>query len=552
MISSKDLMDRAGISRATLNNYIALGLLSKPELRSSDPSGARVLGYFPDDAVQRVQQVRELKAAGWSMAQIAASLAAPAAVSVQAEPPRLMHSPGTLPSSSAPSCAPPVMRAALPPPVAPARSLPPSSFTPPPGREPAANDGTLTLTLDDVRQPAYMVNHSLELTWFNDAARTELLGGFERLPAGHAERNVLPMIASLDDHAGGMRRDELLRAHVQLARTRLSRADLLAVLVGQSPELRQRVAELYDECPGAPEPLRDLPAAAAIPFERVRPDGTVARCQLVTSSFREGTLIICTDDDGLDETLLQFLARRDLMIRQLLRKRLPVFTPLAVLVADLQGSTRICSELPPEEYFELINDMRTAMDPIFRAHGATHGKHVGDGMLYFFFPQPDSHYVFNALRCAHEMREEMRRLSQRWALRKGWFNELLLNMAVHEGTEWLGTFQTATAVEFAVLGDTINQAARLGEFARHGTVWATKSLIGKLSADERARVQYGVSRRHPDGREVFVERTFAQIGTLATDSTNAKVGDVAQMAVAEVRMVQGSSGVPGGAGGLMP
>ncbi|MFM8610083.1 MAG: adenylate/guanylate cyclase domain-containing protein, partial [Burkholderiaceae bacterium] len=432
------------------------------------------------------------------------------------------------------------------------RSLPPSSFAPPPGREPAANDGTLTLTLDDVRQPAYMVNHSLELTWFNDAARTELLGGFERLPAGHAERNVLPMIASLDDHAGGMRRDELLRAHVQLARTRLSRADLLAVLVGQSPELRQRVAELYDECPGAPEPLRDLPAAAAIPFERVRPDGTVARCQLVTSSFREGTLIICTDDDGLDETLLQFLARRDLMIRQLLRKRLPVFTPLAVLVADLQGSTRICSELPPEEYFELINDMRTAMDPIFRAHGATHGKHVGDGMLYFFFPQPDSHCVFNALRCAHEMREEMRRLSQRWALRKGWFNELLLNMAVHEGTEWLGTFQTATAVEFAVLGDTINQAARLGEFARHGTVWATKSLIGKLSADERARVQYGVSRRHPDGREVFVERTIAQIGTLATDSTNAKVGDVAQMAVAEVRMVQGSSGVPGGAGGLMP
>lgn len=543
MISSKDLMERAGISRATLNNYIALGLLSKPELRSSDPagspdmSGARVLGYFPDDAVERLARIRELKASGWSMSQIAASMASAAAAPTLGAGGHV-----NLPATRSGSQAHAASGAAVPVPTVPAASPAVAIAR---GAVPAATgqalsgaDAPLQLTLDDVRQPAYMLNHSLELTWFNEAARSELLGNFERLPAGHAERNVLPMIAALPERAGAVRRDELLRAHVQLARARLSRADLLATLRGQSPELLQQVAQIYDECPGAPQPLRDLPAAAAIPFERVRADGSVSRCQLVTSSFREGTLIICVDDDGLDETLLQFLARRDLMIRQLLRKRLPVFTPLAVLVADLQGSTRICSELPPEEYFELINEMRTAMDPIFRAHGATHGKHVGDGMLYFFFPQPDSHYVFNALRCAHEIREEMRRLSQRWALRKGWFNELLLNMAVHEGTEWLGTFQTATSVEFAVLGDTINQAARLGEFARHGTVWATKSLIGKLSADERARVQFGVSRRHPDGREVFVERTFAQIGTLAAADAGGKLGDVAQMAVAEVRSVQ--------------
>ena len=545
MISSKDLMERAGISRATLNNYIALGLLSKPELRSSDPSGARVLGYFPDDAVARVERIRELKQSGWSIAQIAATMAV--------EPPPAARRLGPAPSAPALTSSVGAPMSVQPPqpgrpygePAAPASfprltdhgrhagAVPRSGFD-----APASGDAPLQLTLDDVRQPAYMINHAMELTWFNEPARQSLLGAFTRLPDSHAERNVLPMLANAAGSQGGAYVEELLRAHVQLARTRLSRADLLATLATQPSEFIQRIGAMYDECPGAPQPLADLPAAAAIPFERMEADGSVSRCQLVTSSFREGTLIICVEDDGLDETLLDFLARRDLMIRQLLRKRLPVFTPLAVLVADLQGSTRICSELPPEEYFELINEMWTAMDPIFRAHGATHGKHVGDGMLYFFFPQPDSHYVFNALRCANEMREEMRRLSQRWALRKGWFNELLLNIAVHEGSEWLGTFQTATAVEFAVLGDTINQAARLGEFARHGTVWATKSLIGKLSAEERGRVQFGVARHHPDGREVFVESTFAQIGTLAGQDVSGKVGDVAQMAVAEVRAVR--------------
>lgn len=543
MISSKDVLAKAGISRATLNNYIALGLLSKPSLRSSDPSGARVLGYFPDDTVARIEQIRALKVAGWSMTQIAATLGA------EAQTPAVSSATQSTMQSVMPSnvpCVPCVSHDLGVPIATPQRvnqtdvqktmGLPASEGEAWTARE--AAEAPLQLTLDEIRQPAFMINRALELTWFNEPARQLLLGGFTRLPDSHAERNVLPMLAKTAGAQGDACADELLRAHVQLARTRLSRTDLLATLATQPVEFVQRIAALYDECQGAPRPLADLPAASAIPFERIETDGTVVRCQLVASSFREGTLIICVDDDGLDETLLDFLARRDLMIRQLLRKRLPVFTPLAVLVADLQGSTRICSELPPEEYFELINEMWTVMDPILRSHGATHGKHAGDGMLYFFFPQPDSNYLFNALLCAHEMREEMRRLSQRWALRKGWFNELLLNMAVHEGSEWLGTFQTTTAVEFAVLGDTINQAARLGEFARHGTVWASKSLIGKLPAGERARVQFGVARQHPDGRQVFVESTFAQISSLVGHEQHGKLDDVAQMAVAEVRLVR--------------
>jgi adenylate cyclase len=183
-------------------------------------------------------------------------------------------------------------------------------------------------------------------------------------------------------------------------------------------------------------------------------------------------------------------------------------------VADLQSSVKICSELPPEEYFELINAIWTSLAPTFRKYRATYGKHVGDGMVYYFFPQPDSNYLANSLACALEIRQEIQHLSKAWQIRKQWFNELFLNTGVTEGQEWLGTFQTATSVEFVVLGDTINQAARVSDFARHGSVWVTKSLIGKLPAEERARITYGVRRRGPEGREVFVASSFSQVGTL--------------------------------------
>lgn len=157
-------------------------------------------------------------------------------------------------------------------------------------------------------------------------------------------------------------------------------------------------------------------------------------------------------------------------------------------------------------------------------------------MLYYFFPQPDSDYLMNALRCAQEMRLEMQRLSKAWQLRKNWLNDLYLNMGITEGQEWLGTFQSATSVEFVVLGDTINQAARISDFARFGSVWATKSLIGKVSAAERAKLRYGVTRKAPSGQNLFVASSFSQVSSLIEqDGGKAeKLKDIATLPITEI------------------
>jgi DNA-binding transcriptional MerR regulator len=71
MISSKALIDQTGISRATLNNYAQLGILPKPVDEGRD----RVLVFFPDDSLERVQAVQILKSQDYSMSQVAERLA---------------------------------------------------------------------------------------------------------------------------------------------------------------------------------------------------------------------------------------------------------------------------------------------------------------------------------------------------------------------------------------------------------------------------------------------------------------------------------------------
>ncbi|OGA23415.1 MAG: hypothetical protein A3I02_10910 [Betaproteobacteria bacterium RIFCSPLOWO2_02_FULL_67_26] len=380
--------------------------------------------------------------------------------------------------------------------------------------------------------PAYMVNYKSEVVWFNDLARQVMGGAFSQIAPRTEERSVFRLLLLAEDAATVANRDALLRLNIALAKERMELAAITQPLQPIATAKLQVLERLYGEtAPLAAGPIVEFPMR----LKEARGSRSEDYCAYA-AHFREGILVILMPLKDDANALLQLLSRRDMVIRNLLSKRLPTLTELAVLVADLQDSVKICSELPPEEYFELINQIWSGAGAVFRKYYGTHGKHVGDGMVYYFFPQPDCSYIVNAVVCAQELRTVMAKLSKAWQLRKKWTNELYLNTGLNEGQEWLGTFQTATTVEFAVLGETINHTARLSDFARYGAVWATKNFIGKIPAGDRSRIRFGIHRPGQEGQSIFVESTYSRVANLVDLSTgrHEKLKDIAGLSVTEI------------------
>jgi len=520
-ITSKELLTRANISRATLNNYIARGLLPKPEVMkpAAEDGAAKRLGYFPVSTLDKIVRIKRLKSAGKSFKDIELVMTANSPVE------------GSTPREE--------------------RSMSQSdSKTTAQGNENIADDvarprndnmqrefklldlgqGT-NLSIDQVEMPAYMVNNKVEVEWSNQSANERLFGPNKSLSEDISECSFFTLALNSPTVKKAADRLAIIGFHLAATKNRLPRSALYELGNTLEPKELDELLETY----AVVEPLER--GAVAHTTVNMAPLGEEpVYVGIYASFFREGIFFAHAPAEDASDTLIELLGRREIVIRELLRKRRPYFTPLSVLVADIQNSVKICAELPPEEYFELINQIWSAMEPMLRTYHATHGKHVGDGVLYYFFPQPDSNYVVNAIRCAQEMRQEMITIDNEWKRRKNWSNTLRLNIGLDEGQEWFGAYRTATHLEFTVLGDTINRAGRLSDFAQAGTIWATKNLIGQLGQKDRESINYGIHRESEGLSRVLIPETFSRISNLVDLDApeNHKLNDLGALPVTEI------------------
>ena len=160
-------------------------------------------------------------------------------------------------------------------------------------------------------------------------------------------------------------------------------------------------------------------------------------------------------------------------------------------------------------------------------------------MLHYFIKKPDSNYLMDAIHCALELREKTKVFSKEMKLKKGWFNDLFLNVGINEGQEFFGTIRSASNIEFTALGDSINYAGRLSDFARFGKIWTTKNVIIKLTEEELSSLCFGVSRKEAD-HERFVENSFLRVIDLMDSTRNEgnKFADIATLPITEIVGIQ--------------
>jgi adenylate cyclase len=147
---------------------------------------------------------------------------------------------------------------------------------------------------------------------------------------------------------------------------------------------------------------------------------------------------------------------------------------VSVLFADVRGFTTFAEKLPPDQVVQELNRLLREMVECTFEHEGTLDKFIGDAILVLFnapLDQPD--HVARAVRAAMDMQ---RRLG-------GMSGSLSVGIGLHVGRAVVGNIGTPQRMEYTAIGNTVNIASRLCDYAQGGSVIISQAVADRLSGE---------------------------------------------------------------------
>ena len=153
---------------------------------------------------------------------------------------------------------------------------------------------------------------------------------------------------------------------------------------------------------------------------------------------------------------------------------------VTILFSDIRGFTSFSEQRRPEQIVGVLNDYFEEMVEIIFKNEGTLDKFVGDEIMALFgAPVGHADDPFRALTTAIEMQRSLVQLNERW--RDAGIPEFAVGIGINSGEVTAGFIGSSKALEYTVIGDVVNTAARFCSNAAPGEI-----LIG---AATHARVQ---------------------------------------------------------------
>lgn len=132
----------------------------------------------------------------------------------------------------------------------------------------------------------------------------------------------------------------------------------------------------------------------------------------------------------------------------------------AVLICDIRSFTPLAMRSEPNALMRLLADYQSRMVAVIQRHGGTVDKFLGDGILATFGAAlPTGTYAADALTAV----AEMRRVAADWRAERAAAGQppLDIGFAVAAGPVLFGAVGGTDRLEFTVIGDAVNLAAKL-------------------------------------------------------------------------------------------
>lgn len=151
----------------------------------------------------------------------------------------------------------------------------------------------------------------------------------------------------------------------------------------------------------------------------------------------------------------------------------------SILMSDLRGFTHLSEKYSPEIIVRTLNEYFSEMIEIIMQSGGTVDKFMGDAILAVFgVPKPLAESEKSAVQCALQMHDCLGRLNQR-RKSEGLFT-LQMGIGIAAGDVVAGNIGSNKRMEYTVIGDAVNTAARLQSIATSGKIVVTNKILDKV------------------------------------------------------------------------
>ena len=132
---------------------------------------------------------------------------------------------------------------------------------------------------------------------------------------------------------------------------------------------------------------------------------------------------------------------------------------VTILCSDVRGFTNLARDMEPDDVVEMLNQYFGALVPIVFAHRGTVDKYVGDSILAVFgSPEPDPQQHEQAVCAGLAMQAVVVELNTHRKARG--LPTCEMGIGIHCGEVVHGFIGTTDRMEFTVIGDAVNRAAR--------------------------------------------------------------------------------------------
>jgi class 3 adenylate cyclase/PAS domain-containing protein len=162
---------------------------------------------------------------------------------------------------------------------------------------------------------------------------------------------------------------------------------------------------------------------------------------------------------------------------------------LTIFFSDIAAFTETTDNLESEELTNVLNHYLTEMSTIALQYGATIDKYIGDAMLLFFGDPETKGVKEDAQACvmmAIAMQRRMRELEYEWRS-SGLERPFRIRMGICTGFCTVGNFGSRDRMDYTIIGNEVNLAARLESAAEPGSILLaheTNSLVQDIVLTE--------------------------------------------------------------------